>query len=330
MAAVPERRSVTARALALYSAALGALLVVLAFVAYRELLHYEPRAARHVPAEATLVLRVDLEQLVLFEPIRKHLLALVDRVPLGADGGGSSTAEDAQRGRLARLREEAGLNLGLDLRELVFARLPEGNDWVLVAGGLFPDTDLIERVESVLRAEPGARLRRHGASLLLGSGNLTLARAGDGVLLLGSSPSAIERAFLPGSGHRALGREGAAAFVAVPSHSTDEAGVMQQISGRLDYGDPFALTLDVVQAPGDPTSPRQALERWLHIDTTTFTTSIDWGGERAVLARAELVQASPTLTRVTTTWERAELDRACRSLATWLEAAAARLGPVAQ
>jgi len=324
---VPERRSVSARALALFSAGLGLLLLGLGFVAYRELLHYERRALRHAPAGATFVARVDLEQLVLFEPVRKHLLALVDHISLGADAEGALSQKDAHPGRLARLRE-AGLNLGLDLRELVFARL-SGSDWVLAVGGLFPDGDLIERVAHVLAAEPGARLRREGALLLLGSGDLALARAADGVLLLGSHPSAVEQAFLPNDAHRALGREGAAAFAALPPRPRDEAGALR-ISGRLDYGDPFALTLEVEHAASDASPPRQALERWLHVDTTTFTPSVDWGGERALLARAQFAAASPTLTRVTTTWERAEVDRACRSLATWLEAAAAHLGPLAQ
>lgn len=329
MAVVPERRSVSARSLALYSAALGALLLVVAFVAYRELLHYEPRAGRHIPAQATLVVRVDLEQLVLFEPVRKHLLALVDRVALGAGGGGNSVADDAHHGRLARLRERAGLNLGLDLRELVFASSPGGDDWVLAAGGLFPDADLIERVANVLAAEPGARLRRDGAMLLLGSGTLTLASAPDGVLLLGSSPKAVDQAFLPREGHPVLGREGAAAFATIAPHSRGEASTVEEIRGWLDYGDPFSLVLEVVHAAGPPEGHRQALERWLHVDTTTFTPGVDWGGERAVLARAAFASASPTLTRVTTTWERAEVDRACRSLAAWLEAAAAHLGPLA-
>lgn len=326
---MPERRSVSARALALYSAALGASLLVLAFVAYRQLLHYEPRAARHVPAGATFAVRVDLEQLVLFEPVRKHLLASIDRISLGTGSVTAKAAEDTQQGRLARLREQAGLNLGLDLRELVFARLP-GADWIVAAGGLFSDADVIDRVAAVLAAEPGARLRREGTLLRLGLGDLTLARADDGVLLMGSSPGAIEQTFLPRDGHLDLGRAGAAALAATPVRPDGEAAALEQIRGRLDYGDPFALTLEIEHAPGDTTDARRALERWLHVDTATFAPGVDWGGERAVLARAELAAASPTLTRVTTTWERAEVDRACRSLAAWVEAAAARLGPLAQ
>jgi hypothetical protein len=328
MVAVPEleRRSISARRLALYSLALAAVLIGLAFVAYRELLHYERRALLHVPAGATLVVRVDLEQIVLFEPVRKHLLPLIDRVSL-ADG--SSAMQDAHSGRALRLREGAGLNLGLDLRELVFARLGGGEGWVLAAGGLFPDRDLLESVARVLEAEPGARPRRSGSMLLLGAGSLALARASDGILLLGSSPGAVERALRPVETNGALG-EGAAAFSAELPGPGDGASSRERVRGRLDYGDPFPLTLEVEHAAGDPDPARRALERWLHVDTTSLVAGADWGGERALLARATFVPASPTLTRVTTTWEQGEVDRACRSLASWLEAAAARLGPVAQ
>jgi hypothetical protein len=323
-----ERKSVSGRALALYSALLATMLVALAFVAYRELLHYERRALRHVPTGATLVVRVDLEQLSLFEPVRKHLLSLVDRVALGTDG--DLAAQDAHSGRLARLRKDAGLNLGLDLRELVFANLADGDGWVLAAGGLFSDADLIERVASVLAAEPGARLRREGALLLIGAGNLTLGRAADGILLLGSSPQALERAMLPSGPQPTIGQDGAASFFATSLGPQDDTTALERIRGRLDYGDPFTLTLEVEHAASAALDPRRALERWLHVDTSSFTPSVDWGGERALLARAEFAATSPTLTRVTTTWDHAEVDRTCRSLAAWLEAGAAHLGPLAQ
>lgn len=332
---MPEgaRRSVSARALALFSAGLAVVLAAVAFVAYRELLHYERRAVLHVPAGAAFGVRVDLEQLVLFEPVRKHLLPLVDQVSFGA--GAHMDPEGAPSGRLARLREEAGLNLGLDLRELVFASLGRGDGWVLAAGGIFPGGDLLERVARVLASEPGARVRRQGALLILGPGELALARAADGVLLLGSNASAVEWALLPSDAHRALGlmQEGAAALAALPAWLDRGVGGglgFERVTGRLDFGDPLTLTLELAHTAAASNPPRRGLERWLRVDTSTFTPAADWGGERALLARARFAAVSPTLTVVTTTWQHGELDRACRSLATWLEAATKRLGPGAQ
>ena len=325
-----ERPSVSARTLAVYSAALAVLLAVVGFVAYRELLHYERRAVTHVPEGAGFAVRVDLEQLVLFEPIRRHLLALVERVSLSDEPPSSMTAGASGAvapavGRLARLREQAGLNLGLDLRELVVASFDGGDAWIVAAGGIFPSGDLLDRVAKVLAAEPRARLRRQGALLLLGPGELALGRAADGVLVLGSSASAVERALIPSDAHRALGvgQQGAAAFAALPSWLERGASAAPgHVRGRLDYGDPFLLTLDLDGLA--ERDPRQALQRWLHIDAATF--GADWGGERAVLARAELSEQSPSQTVVTTTWQHAEVDHACRSLAAWLEARASHLG----
>jgi hypothetical protein len=332
-----ERPSVSARTLAVYSAALAVLLVVVGFVAYRELLHYERRAVTHVPDGAGFAVRVDLEQLVLFEPIRRHLLALVERVsfsdePASSAASGASGASAAATpavGRLARLREQAGLNLGLDLRELVVASFDDGDAWIVAAGGIFPSGDLLDRVANVLAAEPGARLRRQGPLLLLGPGELALGRAADGVLVLGSSASAVERALIPSDAHTALGvgQQGAAAFALLPAWLERGASAAPgHVRGRLHYGDPFLLTLDL-DGLAEP-DPRQALQRWLHIDASTF--GADWGGERAVLARAELSERSPAQTVVTTTWQHAEVDHACRSLAAWLEARASHLGHEAQ
>src|SRR5262245_12328516 len=143
MAAVPERardslaaerRPVPARVLAFAGAGVAAALVLVAFVAYRELIHYERRAIEHVPEGAELALRVDLEQVVLFDPVRRHLLPLLDRAPLG-----DAPVEPVSR--LLRLRE-AGVNLGMDLREVVFARIEPGAGWLLALGGIFGDEPL--------------------------------------------------------------------------------------------------------------------------------------------------------------------------------------------
>ncbi|HWO14150.1 MAG TPA: hypothetical protein VNN80_31815 [Polyangiaceae bacterium] len=321
-----ERRSIPARTLALYSAALGLVLAALAYVAYRELVHYERRAVRHVPERATLALRVDLEQVALFEPVRAHLLPLVERVPLGP---GDSMATD----RLARLRQTAGFNLGLDLRELVFASLDEGRAWVLVVGGLFPGGDLVGRIEAALETEPGAQVRREGSLLLLGPAALVLTRAADGVLLLASDAAAVEQALAPSEAYRALGvaTEGAAALGIragwLEAGSASAPSGFSRVTGRLDLGDPFPLTLELAHAVPNPGPARQALERWLRVDTSALAPAADWGGERAVLARARFEEPpSRALTIAMTSWAPTELDRACRRLAVWLEARATSPG----
>jgi hypothetical protein len=329
---------VTARVLALASAIGAAVLVLVALVAYRELLYYERRASQHVPAGAELVLRVDLEQVVLFEPVRRHLLPLVDRASIGA-GAPSSSAS-----RLMRLRQ-AGLNLGFDLREVVFAQLEHGGGWLLVLGGIFGDEPLLSRIEGALREEPGARLRSERGMIIFEASGAVLGQASDGVLLLASDAAVLERALPPGPGDEALGVSptGPAAFGAsghwlralgAPNTVAAAASLsLLRASARLELGDPLRLTAEVEhREPVESVAVRRELEAWLGTpqDGADFAPQADWGGERALAARAVLTQSTPTRVSVQTTWQRDELDRAARSLAAWLEPRLAAAGRTAR
>jgi hypothetical protein len=332
-----DRPATSARALALLSCLGAAALGVVAYVAYRELIHYDRRAIEHVPAGAELALRVDLEQLVLFEPVRKHLLPLVDRAPLAPPGSDPRGAP-----RLLRLREEAGLNFALELRELVFARVPDGR-WVLALGGLFGSRRLLPGIEEVLRREPELHVRREAAMLILEPSRLALGQADDGVLLVGSDPAMVERALRPSRAHEDLGlpASGAAALAALPSwfdsfeseapRAPPSTSWVRSVA-QLDFGDPLALTLRIEHtAASDVASMRRLIEDWFATPPAgNFVPRADWGGERAVLARAQFATASRTETVVSTTWERSEFDHAARSLATWLEGRFGVGRPVAQ
>jgi hypothetical protein len=313
-----------ARVLLLWGGVLAAALVTVAYVAYRELIHYDRVALRHVPAGAELAARMDLEQVVLFEPVRKHLLPLVDRVSLS----GAPGQREAPATRLTRLREHAGLNLGLDLRELVFARMPDGR-WLLVLGGIFEPQRALLGVERVLREEATVPLRREGRVLMLGSPELAFAQADDGVLLIGSDAPIVQGALPESREYERLGLspEGAAVAVAAPSWLAHFDGgepslpSLQSVSGRLDYGDPLALTFHVTLADAaDAPRVQRAFEGWLGAPTARaqFVPQADWGGERAILARSH-VEPRANGALITATWARSELDRACASLAAWLE-----------
>jgi hypothetical protein len=333
-----DRPAVSARWLALLSGAVALALAVVAYVAYRELIHYERHAIEHVPPGAELGLRIDLEQVVLFEPVRKHLLPLVDRAPLAGDGERREPATS----RLRRLREQAGLNLGFDLREIVFARLPNGG-WVLALGGIFGSRPLLDGIERVLREEPGVHSNGERAMLTLQPSGLALAQADDGVLLVASSAAVLELAIPRSRAHEilGLGREGAAAFAALPSAfephpSTGTPGssaTWTRSTARLELGDPLELTLRIEHAaPSGVDASRRIIEGWLGepVHDRGFVPRADWGGERAVLARAQFSRISQRLTSLSSQWQRSELDRAARSLAAWLEAAFRRPGPAAQ
>jgi len=328
---------VPARVLAIAGAIGAALLVLVAFVAYRQLLHYERRAIEHVPAGAELAVRVDLEQVVLFEPVRRHFLPLLDRATLGA-------GQAPPASRLLRLRQ-AGLNLGLDLRELVFAQLQPGEGWLLALGGIFGSEPLLPRIERVLRAEPAAQLRSEQAMLILQPSGVALAQADDGVLLLASDASLLARALPPSRGYEAVGlsRSGAAALGALGSWlralsatgpAAPPASVSAlRVSARLDLADPFELSAEIEHgAPIDIAAVRREIDGWLGTPSehVNFAPQADWGGERALAARATLTRMASTRVAVHSTWQRDELERAARSLAAWLEPRLHAGGPVAR
>jgi hypothetical protein len=329
---------VSARRLALASAFGAALLVAVAWVAYRELLHYERHAIEHVPAGAELALRVDLEQVVLFEPLRRHLLPLLDRALVG------DVARTPSSSRLLRLRQ-AGLNLGLDLREVVFARLERGAGWVLVLGGIFGAEPLLPRIERVLREEPGMRSRSERGMIILQPSGVALGQADDGTLLIASDAALLERALPPSRGYEAVGLSpsGAAALGALGSwlgargsadtKDPSSGASLLRASARLELGDPLVLTADIEhRTPIDVAAVQREIGDWLGTpsDEVNFAPQADWGGERALAARARLISSSPTRVSLSTTWERDELDRAARSLAAWLEPRLSPPGPAAR
>jgi hypothetical protein len=311
---------------ALWGGALAAALIATAVIAYRHFLHYERRAIEHVPPGAELGLRVDLENVVLFEPVRKNLLALVDRVPLAAGEPAADTTP-----RRERLRA-AGLNLGFELRELVVARMP-GGGWVLALGGLFASRPVLDDIARVLEDEPGVHLRSEPPLLIAEPSGVVFARADDGVLLVGSGSEVTVRALPPSQGHEELGldRRGAASFAALRSwfEALDPEPLrlapIERVLARLDIADPLKLDVRIEQGrlPGSAVegeSFRRALLEWLgDSPEDSLVPRADWGGERAVFARGRWSRSPGDVTTLTSFWEASELDRAARSVAAWLE-----------
>jgi hypothetical protein len=103
----PGRRGARSfRSVALGGVALGALIIAVAVSLYLRYIHYERVAARHVPAGSVLALRIDVEQVDLYEPVRRHLIPLL---------GGPARSPGEAAAAVARLEEHTGLKRG-DLR----------------------------------------------------------------------------------------------------------------------------------------------------------------------------------------------------------------------
>ncbi len=329
-----ERQAVSFRRLSWLAALLAALAALGAYVAYAELLHYRRRAAEHLPADTLFAARVDVEQVLLFEPVRRHLLPLVEELPPPAQ-----PALPEAPGRLARLRA-AGLNLGLDLREIVVATTA-GGGWLVALGGMFPEQGLLAVVEQVLHDENVGGWRRVDAGLERSPAGALRAQAEDGTLILASERATLAAALPASSRHRELGleREGAGGAALAPQAASawaypgppewlSDARVLASL--RLARDAELELRVDM----GDAARARALAEqtrRWISLPSAGESHDLPAGREdpEGLWARTRTLEVEGTTVKLLSSWRPAELDRRARELAAWARrqlAAAGRAG----
>jgi hypothetical protein len=326
-----RRRGVSFKIVALIAVGLFAVAGVIAYVAYERLLHYERVAALHIPQNAAWAARLDVERVALFEPVRKHLFPLVQGAA-SAEAGSPQPAESAQL--MEALRRKAGLNLGLDLREIVVAGLPDWGGWVLVLGGLFPDrTDLLVRISEVLFEQVGLPIRFEADSVLLLPGGHAFAQAGDGSLLLASSPELVRAARASSQRYVELGlgkEEGVGGFALQVRElgsltggllGLTSLGSVERVRGSLQSEANGRLGVRVeLSTLGAAPALAQNIQSSIQSMQMMFglVSAADWAEARALVTRAE-VRATPENTVLLSSfWESAELDRACAALSRWL------------
>jgi hypothetical protein len=330
-----DRKAVSFRTLARVGLALIALTIAGVYLAYVKLIHYERHALEHLPEATEIAGRVDVERIVLFEPVRRYLLPLIDEIPLGSNA--PSTAQVPASGdRLARLRQTAGLNLGLDLREIGFGVTEKGQDWVLSLGGLFPQKDMIDAIERTLRAEGASHVVRTAQRLRFDPWGAVLAQAQDGVLVLASRSEILEEA-LPSSRRferLALLSDGPGSFAAsapwlrrvgASMFPADAAWVseVERFLACIRIGADIRVEGQLELHPAaSAESVRAGLRRWTTERLSTGSPAkvpTDWSEEWGLLARVQSSGARGDVIHFTTSWQRAELGRAVRDLANWLE-----------
>jgi hypothetical protein len=336
MASREERRGVPFRSLAWAGLALIALGCAGAWLAYSELLHYRRCAVEHLPAQTELAARVDVEQVVLFDPIRRHLLPLIDRLPIGTEPTPPSSA--LAEGRLSRLRREAGLNLGLDLREILVATTLDQR-WVLVLGGLFPRS-LLPKLERALQSETREGWRRSGDTLEFEPSGVALGQAADGALILASDHLALAAALPSTERFRELGlaREGAggarlsgaalaewAASAGGPPwlDSVQSAGLSLRLAREIEID--VALELRDAAAVGVVTGlpqhhlPGEQNRLPAAAPSPTIRPAAEALDPWGLLAHAERTEVEATTVKFVSSWRQTELDRTARDAAAWLE-----------
>jgi hypothetical protein len=248
----------------------------------------------------------------------------------------SATDALSGQGRLARLRN-AGFNIAVDLREILIADVSEPPGWVVVLGGLYDADGFVPAAEAVLRAEDATGVTRVGDTLRFAPWGVMLGQAADGSLIIASDPTALAAA-LPASEHSArlgLTGEGAGELFATSewlrterarlAPSTSQPiwlGLLRSVGLTLQLGSDLHLDGRLeASSPGHVMQLQAELEGWRQAQQLTAPSvpQADWGGERAILARAQIGQATGSTVLFSSSWERAEFDRAVRSWASWLE-----------
>lgn len=322
-----ERQSVSFRRLAWLAALLAAVAMAGAYVAYLELLHYRRRAAEHLPPNTVFAARLDVEQVLLFDPVRRHLLPLVELVPPATVR--AERPDEQAHTRLARLRA-AGLNLGLDLREIVVATTAD-DGWLIALGGLFPDRGALAAIEHVLHEENAQGWQRVDSRLELSSSGAVVAQAQDGTLLLADRHHTLAAALPVSTRHLELGlaREGAggaamdltgqeASTWTYPGPPSWLGSRRATASLRLDRDVELELRIEAGDARRAQALAREA-NQWAAAKTPDIGGLPPGGSDPVGLwARTKAVKADRTSLNLVSYWRPSELDRCARELAAWV------------
>lgn len=211
---------------------------------------FERVAARHVPPDASFVLRWDVEKVSLFEPTRRFLLPLLDE--------GTNGAAPADPTRRERFAKESGAVLGRQLREVLVTFGPGAGDWSVLLAGSFPSEGFVAAAERTLAAERSP-WRAAGAERLEAPNGVALGRAPDGVVALASSSARLEAALATHPLVPEVPRLGAGAFVFEPGRGgpvgTAEVlaplGDVTRVVAEARWGTPLPVTV-TLHFPGEP------------------------------------------------------------------------------
>lgn len=162
-----------------------ALGLALAIVVHERYVAYEAVAAQHLTKDAPVLARFDLTHVMFYEPFRRSIAPLAGRLPPRAES----------RGREQRL-EARGVRVAGDIREVAVALGPEPGAWTVALGGRLQKTGLDRALADILREE-GTHLSTEGNIFVADAPSFAFAQAGDGALVLASSPARLRGALVP-------------------------------------------------------------------------------------------------------------------------------------
>lgn len=166
---------------------------------------YKPTAVAHVPAGSNVVIRIEPTDIVLFGPVRNHLLPLVlEDKPKEPSFTKVPLAE--------RIRDRTGVRLPVDVREMLIATM-DGKSVVALFGGKISSGKFVSGLAEVAKEENWLGFHLEN-DLLLGP-KVAIGQAEDGTIVVGTDPAIVMTA-LPVSEEGAklgLPEQGAVRFV---------------------------------------------------------------------------------------------------------------------
>jgi len=302
-AGLGHRAVFTVFGLSLALAFAGGLVIYFKYVAYGRV------AARHLPEDTRLAARIDVETLLISDPIRARLLPLFDQ---GAPRPDLKPRHD-------RFRAHTGVELGRDLREIVLSVSDSG--WVLVFGGKFPRSGLVEGLETTLAEEPTPSVLREG--VLQVENGPAIGQASDGALVVASDASRLRAALRGGGTYLKLGLppEGAGGFaLRVTEPAPPGFAQFEGVSGSIRLGQQVDVDVAVRLLAGASSEPTRIAAAFATLGAAAPPES----AARRPLETAKIVPHREGEVGVQLSWTRPELDRGVEWLASLLTAQFAR------
>jgi hypothetical protein len=287
--------------------------VLLAFAGglaiYFKYVVYGRVAARHLPDDTVLAARLDVETVLISDSVSRHLLPLFDQ----------GLQDRELKARHDRFRAHTGVELGRDLREIVLGIADSG--WVVVCGGKFPKSGLVEGLDTTLREEHTPAAMSDG--VLQVENGPAIGQASDGALIVASDAARLRAALRGGEAYLRLGLppEGAGGFALlvrppIPPGFDD----FERVSGSIQLGRTMDVDVAVRLRAGVNADPAAIARSFATLGAAAPPASL----ARRPLEQAQIQPRRPDEAGVRLSWQRPELDAGAAWLAAVLEAQFAR------
>jgi hypothetical protein len=287
-------------ALTLSAAFVGGVLIYFKYVAYARV------AARHLAPDTVLAARIDVETVLISESVGRQLLPLFDQGMHGAPN---------LKARHDRFRAHTGVELGRDLREIVLGVADSG--WVVVFGGKFPKSGLVEGLATTLQEEDTEATLSNG--VLQVAAGPAIGQAVDGALVVASDATRLRAALEGSEAYLKLGLppEGAGGFALlvrppIPPGFED----FERVSGAVELGQSLDVDVAVRLRPGASADPSAIARGFARLGAAAPPASL---AERP-LKSAQIQPRRPDEVGVRLAWQRPELDAGVAWLGTVLRA----------